>query len=322
MKKLVIVLFLLSTSLGFSQEEKENYKKVMTTFVDHYNQEDYKAIFEMFGSEMKDALPLEKTEMLFKNNIAPAGKIKTIEFLKLRNTAHIYKTTFDSGVILDFTISLDDEDKINGFFGAQHKPETGPKLERNTTKMQLPFKEEWTVVWGGTTVEQNYHIAYENQKFAYDILIMKDGKSFKTDGKTNEDYYVFGKEIVAPCDATVVQVITGVKDNVPGELNPKQLTGNTVVLKTEASEYIMLAHFKEESVAVKEGQKVKTGDFLGLCGNSGNSSEAHLHLSLQNVKNMFEARGGKIFFEKIKVNGEIKEDVLPVKNDKIQNIKR
>ncbi|MEN8857225.1 MAG: peptidoglycan DD-metalloendopeptidase family protein [Flavobacteriaceae bacterium] len=323
MKKVVFLLFLLATSLVFSQEEKENYKKVSASFMNNFNNEAYKSIFEMFGSEMKIALPLDKTESLFKNNIAPAGKITSMEFSKLRGTAHIYKTTFDTGTILDFTISLDAEDNINGFFAALHQPESkGPKLDRNTTKIQLPFNEEWTVVWGGTSVEQNYHVAYNNQKYAYDLLMMEEGKSFKNDGKSNDDYFVFGKQVIAPCDATIVEVITGVKDNIPGELNPKQLTGNTVVLKTANAEFLLFAHFKEKSIQVKVGQQVKAGDLLGLCGNSGNSSEPHLHLSLQNVKNMMEAQGGKLFFENIKVNGKIKEDYLPVKNDKIQNIKR
>ena len=212
MKKSILIVLLLCTALVSSQEKK-NYKKVAAQFMDLYNKKDYKSIFEMFGADMKMALPLEKTIALFTNNIAPAGKIQKMEFLKLRNTAHVYKTTMDNA-ILDFTISLDNESKINGFFGAQHQPESkGPKLERNITKMQLPFNGEWTVIWGGTTVEQNYHVAYNDQKYAYDILMTKDGKSFKTNGKTNEDYYVFGKDIIAPCDAKVVQVITGVKDN-------------------------------------------------------------------------------------------------------------
>ena len=321
MKKRFFIILLFCSVLSFSQE-KENYKKVAAQFMELYNKEDYKAIFEMFDTNMKKALPLEKTLLFFQNNIAPAGKIKSMEFLKLRSTAHVYKTTMDSA-ILDFTISLDAENKINGFFAALHQPEsTGPKLERNTTKMQLPFHEEWTVVWGGTTVEQNYHVAYNNQKYAYDILMVENGKSFKTDGKSNEDYYVFGKEVFSPCNAKVVEVITGVKDNIPGRLNPQQLTGNTVVLKTTDGEFILMAHFKEKTIVVKEGDQVKAGQLLGQCGNSGNSSEPHLHISLQNVKNMLEATGGKLFFDKIKVNGEIKEDYLPVKNDKIQNIKR
>ena len=270
---------------------------------------------------MKNALPLDKTKAFFKYNVAPAGKIKTMTFSKLKSTAHIYKTTFEKAV-LDILISLDAKNKINGFYASIHVPDNLPKLERNTTKMILPFKGEWDVFWGGTSVDQNHHVAYINQKYAYDIVIRKDNKSFKTDGESNEDYYAFGKEIIAPCDGEIVKVITGVEDNIPGVMNPKQVTGNTIVLKTVNNEYILMAHFKAKSIVVKQGQKVKQGDLIGQCGNSGNSSEAHLHLSLQNVKDMMIATGGKLYFEKIKVNGEIKTDYLPVKNDKIQNIKR
>jgi murein DD-endopeptidase MepM/ murein hydrolase activator NlpD len=105
----------------------------------------------------------------------------------------------------------------------------------------------------------------------------------------------------------------------PGEMNPKQVTGNTIVLETKNKEYILFAHLKEKSIIVIEGQEVKQGDVLGQCGNSGNSSEAHLHLSLQNTKNMINATGGKLFFNKIQVNGKIKEDYIPVKNERIKN---
>ena len=59
--------------------------------------------------------------------------------------------------------------------------------------------------WGGDTKELNYHVVSTAQKNAFDIVI-KDGKSksYKTDGKTNEDYYAFGKEIFAPCDGIIV----------------------------------------------------------------------------------------------------------------------
>ncbi|MGY8910637.1 MAG: M23 family metallopeptidase [Flavobacteriales bacterium] len=179
--------------------------------------------------------------------------------------------------------------------------------------------EEWTVAWGGTKLEDNYHVAYDNQKYAYDLLIEKDGKTFEGDSKLNESYYVFGKKIIAPCNGTVVKVIRDVKDNIPGELNPADVSGNTVILKTENDEFILFAHFKENTIRVMENQIVRQGDMLGLCGNSGNSSEPHLHLSLQNVADMNIATGGKLFFENIKVNGNIKEDYIPVKNDKVQN---
>jgi len=321
MRKALMIISFLYFGVLTAQEEVQRYQEVAKDFNLHYNNADYQSIFNMFGPEMKAALPLEKTVTLFTDQVfIMGGKIKSMEFSKTRQSAHIYKTTFEK-VVLDVVLSLDNENNINGLFLQPHKPDNLPVLERNITSMILPFKEEWFVFWGGTEVEKNYHVAYDNQKYAYDIMILKDGSSHKGDHKVNANYYVFGKDIIAPCDAKVVQVITGVKDNIPGELNPAQLTGNTVVLETANKEFLLFAHLQEKSVVVTEGQEVKQGDLLGKCGNSGNTTEPHLHLSLQNVQDMGIATGGKLYFEKIMVNGEMKEDYLPEKNDRIKNIK-
>jgi len=306
--------------VSFSQVEKENYKELALKFKSLYNQNDYITIFNMFDSNMKAALPIEKTKAFFSENVnIPYGKIEKMEFYKLKQSAHIYKSTFERGT-LDVLISLNSNNEINGFYISPHKPSDLPQLERNTTKMILPFNEVWFVFWGGTTVANNYHVAHENQKYAYDILMVKEGKSYHGNSKKNDSYYVFGKEVIAPCNAKVVKVITGVHDNIPGDLNPKQLTGNTIVLETDNKEYLLFAHLKEKSIIVQKGQVVKKGDLLALCGNSGNTTEPHLHLSLQNVIDMNIATGAKLFFEKILVNGKIEEDYIPIKGDKIQNI--
>jgi uncharacterized membrane protein len=70
--------------------------------------------------------------------------------------------------------------------------------------------------------------------------------------------------------------------------------------------------------SAKQGQKVSTGALLGLCGNSGNSSEAHLHFHLQNVEDMTKAIGAKCYFDQLKVNGVLKSDYSPVKGEKIE----
>jgi Protein of unknown function (DUF3887)/Peptidase family M23 len=320
MKYFFLILTFISCTISFSQEQ-DNYKEVASKFQSFYNTEDYESIFNMYDDNLKAALPLEKSNTFFAQNLKSGlGKIMNMEFYKTKQTAYVYKTTFENA-IFDVFISLNQNNAINGLYVSPYKPDNLPKLDRNITKMTLPFNEEWFVFWGGTTVEDNYHVAYNNQKYAYDLFMVKDDKSYEGDSKKNESYYVFGKEIIAPCDAKVIKLITGVHDNIPGKMNPKQVTGNTIILETQNKEYILFAHLKEKSIAVKEGQNVEQGDLLGLCGNSGNSSEPHLHLSLQNVKDMNIATGAKLYFQKIKVNGEIKEDYLPVKNDNIQNIK-
>jgi murein DD-endopeptidase MepM/ murein hydrolase activator NlpD len=160
----------------------------------------------------------------------------------------------------------------------------------------------------------------ENQQYAYDFLKVAEGKSYRGDPGQNESYFAFGEPILAPCDGTVALAIDGVPDNTPGELNPVQMTGNTVVLKTAAGEYLLFAHLKEGSVEVEKGHQVRQGDLLALCGNSGNSTEAHLHLQLQNTRDFHKATGARLYFEQIRVNGAIKKDHIPVKEDFVENI--
>lgn len=320
MKTLHLILLSLLPLTGFSQTEKEASKKIAAEFETFYNSGEYEKVFNLFSEEMQTALPLQQTTGFLEGLKSEAGNIKSREFKRYKNGTYAsYKSVFENAIFF-INISTNKNAKINGLFVEPFKEDEFPKLERNQTKLILPFKDEWTVFWGGDTKELNYHVESEAQKNAFDIIITdKDGKTFRTDGKTNEDYYAFGKELIAPCDAEVVLAVDGIKDNVPGELNPIYIPGNTVILKTENNEYLFFAHFKQNSIVVKEGQKVKQGELLGLCGNSGNSSEAHLHFHIQNIEDMAKATGAKCYFETIYSNGELKEDYSPIKGDKIKN---
>jgi murein DD-endopeptidase MepM/ murein hydrolase activator NlpD len=318
-KNLTVLLFTFIVNFAFGQAERTDYKIVTDLFEENYNADHFELIFTSFSSEMQHALPLEKAKEFFTNLKLQAGKITKREFIKYEQTYGSYKTNFERA-LFTVNISIDDNSKINGLFVRPFKDSNLPEMERNITKLALPFQGEWSVVWGGDTKELNYHIENEAQKNAFDFVITDStGKSYKTDGKTNEDYYAFGKELSSPSDGEIVLVVDGIKDNKPGQLNPVYIPGNTVIIKTENNEYLFFAHFKQHSINVLQGQKVKQGDFLGLCGNSGNSSEAHLHFHIQNVENMNEATGVKCYFDKIIVNGEEKIDYSPIKADKIKN---
>lgn len=304
-----------------AQTEKPIYKIIADKFQRNYNQENYNAIFNMFSQEMKDALPPDKTKEFFSGLAADAGKIVKTQFIKYRETFAVYKTNFERA-LYSLNISVDKNSKIDGLFIKPFEVDNLPLIKRNKTKLILPFNGAWTVFWGGDTRELNYHVQNKAQKNAFDIIIMDNaGKSYKTNGNTNEDYYAFGKEILAPCDAKVVSVINGVKDNKPGQMNRTNITGNTVILKTVNNEYLLFAHFKYGSIKVKEGQTVKQRQVLGLCGNTGNSSEPHLHFHIQNAKEMNIATGIKCYFDKILVNGKIRKDYSPVKGDIVENEK-
>ena len=103
-------------------------------------------------------------------------------------------------------------------------------------------------------------------------------------------------------------------------MNPAQALGNSVTLLTDKGEYIVYAHFEKGTVKVKQGDRIQRGQLLGNCGNSGNSSEPHLHLHMQDGPNMLTAVGIKVFFDQLLVNKEIREDYSPVRLDRIRAI--
>ncbi len=189
---------------------------------------------------------------------------------------------------------------------------------RTKTPLRLPFDEEWFIFWGGRSIAENYHAATRDQRFAYDILIMKDGKSHEGDGKKNEDYYCFGKKVFSPGAGVVVAMANDVRDNTPGQLNPAQAMGNHVILDHENGEYSFLAHFKKGSVQVKKGERIESGVFLGQCGNSGNTTEAHIHYHLQTTKDFGNGDGLPIQFLNYTADGKPVKRGEPVKGQTVQ----
>jgi hypothetical protein len=313
-------LTILLVNIAVAQQETTISKTVATEFQKKYNTNDYEGVFIMFTKEMKNFMPHDKTLAFLSALKTQAGSIKKRVFIKYpQANVALYKTTFERAVVALF-ISVDANSKINGLMVKPYVTENQPVLKRNISKLILPFKDEWTVFWGGDTKEQNYHVAYKSQKNAFDMIITDSaGKSHKTDGKNNEDYYAFGKELLAPANGEIVLVVDGIKDNKPGVLNPSYIPGNTVIIKTSNNEYLFFAHFKQHSIQVKQGEIVQQGDVLGLCGNSGNSSEPHLHFHIQNVENMNIATGAKAYFEEILVNGTLIKEYSPIKSEKVKN---
>jgi len=120
----------------------------------------------------------------------------------------------------------------------------------------------------------------------------------------------------------VTDVINGVRDNTPGSMNPYSALGNAVVIRHGECEFSVLAHMKLDSIRAKVGQQVSTGQVIGLCGNSGNSSEPHLHYHLQNTPIIQDGTGIKCFFEGVSLlkDGawERQEEYSPLRGDIIR----
>jgi hypothetical protein len=320
MRNLALTIILAYGAAALAEHQPtDRFQKVVARMVKAINEQDYAGIGKDFGQTMEDFFPLEKRKPFFEDLSTQYGKIvKLDEPRAVQPGQTIFVGHCERGE-LDITVWLDDDNKVIGLLFLPHKPSI-PVPDRNQTKLSLPFRGGWLVVWGGDTKELNQHHDVPNQKFAYDFLgVDEQGKTRKGEGHTNEDHFAFGREILAPADGTVTDVISGVRDNVPGSMNPYSALGNAVFIQHRENEVSVLAHLKLGSIKVKVGDKVKVGHLIGLCGNSGNSSEPHLHYHLQNTPVIQDATGIKCYFQKVivlaKGGRESKVDCSPIKGE-------
>jgi murein DD-endopeptidase MepM/ murein hydrolase activator NlpD len=99
----------------------------------------------------------------------------------------------------------------------------------------------------------------------------------------NEDYRVWGKRIYAMADGTVHSFANDKPTNPspPADLSPPEIVEGNHFYIQHGAELVLYAHFQKGSLdpdLMSKGKAVKAGDFLGLAGNSGNSSGPHLHI--------------------------------------------
>ena len=114
--------------------------------------------------------------------------------------------------------------------------------------------------------------------------------TFSGDPKRNESYFLFGAEVVAAAPGRIVATRDDVPENTPPGtrpgIGPNDLAGNFVNQDLGGGRFALYGHMQPGSLRVKPGDQVVAGQVLGLVGNTGNSSEPHLHFQVM------DSRGG------------------------------
>jgi len=150
----------------------------------------------------------------------------------------------------------------------------------HTPTLSLPFS-------GARVVTQGFNGSYTHKSLwchALDFEILDASGNPHPDQRTKlEDAYTYGSTVLAPCDGTVINVVSDVTDNELGEENLQQNWGNLVVILNDLGWYVLLSHFKKNGIIVYKNQRVTRGQLLGYCGNSGRSPIPHLHLQVQSA---------------------------------------
>lgn len=152
---------------------------------------------------------------------------------------------------------------------------------------------QYLVANGGASTSVNAHAdildesvpAHRNWRgTAYGVdLVAVDRWGLRADGVMPRDpqrYRIFGMPVVSPCAGEVIAAVDGLPDMRVPDVDAVNLAGNHVILRCGGTD-VVLAHFQRGSVQVRTGERLAVGAPIALVGNSGGSSEPHLHIHAQ-----------------------------------------
>lgn len=226
----------------------------------------------------------------------------------------------NSPATMEIIVALDPEERIAGLFvRPQPSPAPSSRLDYETkAALRLPVEGEWYVYWGGREVADNRHAVDPGQRFALDLLVRRGGQSHAGDPTRLESYHCWGLSVLAPAEGVVARVVDGLPDQPIGEADAGNPAGNHVVIDFGNDEYGFLAHLQQGSLRVAEGDRVAAGEEIGLCGNSGNTSEPHLHFHLQTSPELGRGEGLPAQFVGYLADGRPVERGEPKKGETIR----
>jgi len=125
----------------------------------------------------------------------------------------------------------------------------------------------------------------------------------------NASYFCYNAPIYSVASGTVIAAMDGLPENVPHsgkyavDINFINAGGNHVVIDIGEHHYVYYAHMRSGSVAVKVGDHVTAGQILGDVGNTGNSTEPHLHMHIVDHPSFLASHGVPYEFDQFSASG-------------------
>lgn len=148
------------------------------------------------------------------------------------------------------------------------------------------------------------------ERFAIDyVQLLGDNRLFNGDKTKPESYPAFGADIHAVADGSVVGVLDGLPEQVPGAspsgLPLDQYAGNHIVQDLGDGNYALYAHLKTGSIKVKVGDRLSSGQVIALLGNSGNTDGPHLHFHVMSTPDPLRSNGLPFVLTSFTLDGRI-----------------
>jgi len=144
-----------------------------------------------------------------------------------------------------------------------------------------PLASEWGMLAGGRSALLSHHYSTPYVRDALDFVRLDEERGYDGDPKRAESWYGFGEPVLAPADGTVVSVSDIHPDEPIGATGQTPAYGNHILLEIGNHRYAVMAHLKQGSARVSEGERVRLGQQIAAVGDSGNSLWPHLHIHVQ-----------------------------------------
>ena len=181
---------------------------------------------------------------------------------------------------------------------------------KNGYEISFPFSDgKYLITDGGnskTSRLMNYHFysgIHRKHNTNYSMLYATD--IVRTDNiekrffpRENNDYPIFGENVLSPISGFIFKIVDSIEDNVPYSGKYPYNTGNTVIIR-KGNLYMLLGHLKMGSIKVNEGETVNEKEIIAEVGNSGYSERPHLHMQyvMSETENFWKGTGVPIQYK-------------------------
>lgn len=293
------------------EDPEYRFVQLANRLADSINSSRYKLVRQHFSPATLRRIPEEATVNTLENLRKKFGRVERVgdPWVQSETTA-VLPVTFKEAVAgLKLQVTVDA--KIDGMWVLPFK-DAFPDIGKNNTPIRLPFDGQWRVMWGGDTRDTSKYFGSRVSHNAREFVVSnRFGKTFRDDGKHNQNYFAFGRSVRAPAAGTVVAVIDGVDDNRPHAPNPFDRLGNAVMIEHATNEYSVVGHLMYDSITVQVGERVVPGLPIARCGNSGDSSQPSVYFHLQDSPDLLAGSGYKPIFRNIYLRAKNEVRVVP-----------
>jgi hypothetical protein len=131
----------------------------------------------------------------------------------------------------------------------------------------------------------------------------------------NDSYFCYDQPIYSVADGRVVDMTDGLPENVPHSgkyaipIGADNAAGNHVVVQIAPHRFVLYAHMRPGTVRVKIGDNLRVGEIVGHVGNTGSSTEPHLHMHIDDQPSFLAGNGVPYEFTEGEASGPVEANV-------------